>query len=54
MLGTWVNAIGYPEILGLDVTAPRDRPGRLAFLRGRQGLHGVQLVTSGLRSQACL
>ncbi|MCC5575736.1 IS256 family transposase [Microtetraspora sp. AC03309] len=48
LVATGVNAEGYREILGLDVTSSEDGAGWLAFLRGlvARGLSGVQLVTS--------
>jgi len=48
LIATGVNAAGYREILGLDVTSAEDGAGWLAFLRGlvARGLSGVQLVTS--------
>ena len=48
LIATGVNAEGYREILGIDVTSSEDGPGWLAFLRGlaARGLSGVQLVTS--------
>jgi putative transposase len=43
-----VNAEGYREILGIDVTTAEDRAGWLSFLRSltARGLSGVKLVTS--------
>jgi transposase-like protein len=43
-----VNAEGYREILGIDVTTAEDGAGRLTFLRSltARGLSGVRLVTS--------
>ena len=43
-----MNAAGYREILGIDVTSSEDGAGWLAFLRGlaARGLSGVALVTS--------
>jgi transposase-like protein len=48
LIATGVNAEGYREILGVDVTSSEDGAGWLAFLRGlaARGLSGVQLVTS--------
>ncbi len=48
LIATGVNADGYREILGIDVTSFEDGAGWLAFLRGlaARGLSGVQLVTS--------
>jgi putative transposase len=48
LVATGVNADGYREILGLQVTSGEDGAGRLAFLRYlvARGLTGVQLVTS--------
>ena len=48
LIATGVNAEGYREILGIDVTSSGDGAGWLAFLRGlvARGLSGVQLVTS--------
>ena len=48
LIATGVNAAGYREILGIDVTSSGDGAGWLAFLRGlaARGLSGVQLVTS--------
>jgi putative transposase len=48
LIATGVNAAGYREILGIDVTSAEDGAGWLAFLRGlvARGLSGVQLVTS--------
>ena len=48
LIATGVNAEGYREILGIDVTSSEDGAGWLAFLRGltARGLSGVQLVTS--------
>ena len=43
LIATGVNAEGYREILGIDVTSSEDGAGWLAFLRG---LAGVKLVTS--------
>ena len=48
LIATGVNAAGYREILGIDVTSSEDGAGWLAFLRGlvARGLSGVQLVIS--------
>jgi transposase-like protein len=48
LIATGVNADGYREILGIDVTSSEDGAGWLAYLRGlvARGLSGVQLVTS--------
>src|ERR1700751_4911809 len=48
LIATGVNADGYREILGIDVTSSEDGAGWLAFLRGlaARGLSAVQLVTS--------
>ena len=48
LIATGVNAEGYREILGIDVTSSEDGAGWLAFLRGlvARGLSGVALVTS--------
>jgi transposase-like protein len=48
LIATGVNAAGYREILGIDVTSAEDGAGWLAFLRGlaARGLSGVQLVVS--------
>ena len=48
LIATGVNAAGYREILGIDVTSSEDGAGWLAFLRGlaARGLSGVALVTS--------
>ena len=48
LIATGVNAEGYREILGIDVTSSEDGAGWLAFLRGlaARGLSGVPLVTS--------
>lgn len=48
LIATGVNADGYREILGIDVTSSEDGAGWLAFLRGlvARGLSGVQMVTS--------
>ena len=48
LIATGVNADGYREILGIDVTSSEDGAGWLAFLRGlaARGLSGVALVTS--------
>jgi putative transposase len=49
LIATGVNAAGYREILGIDVTSSEDGAGWLAFLRGlaARGLSGVALVISG-------
>ena len=48
LIATGVNAEGYREILGIDVTSSEDGAGWLAFLRGlvARGLTGVALVIS--------
>jgi transposase-like protein len=48
LIATGVNADGYRQVLGIDVTSSEDGAGWLAFLRGlaARGLSGVQLVTS--------
>ncbi|MBH0781699.1 IS256 family transposase [Nocardia bovistercoris] len=48
LVATGVNAEGYREILGLQVTSGEDGAGWLAFFRDlvARGLAGVQLVTS--------
>jgi transposase-like protein len=48
LLATGVNAEGYREILGLQVTSAEDGAGWLAFFRDltARGLSGVALVTS--------
>lgn len=48
MVATGVNAEGYREILGLQVTTSEDGAGWLAFFRDlvARGLSGVKLVTS--------
>src|SRR5262249_19963345 len=48
LIATGVNAEGYREILGVDVTSSEDGAGWLAFLRGlaARGLSGVALVIS--------
>ncbi|WP_019930178.1 IS256 family transposase [Nocardia sp. BMG111209] len=48
LVATGVNADGYREILGLQVTSGEDGAGWLAFFRDlvARGLSGVQLVTS--------
>jgi putative transposase len=48
LVAVGVNADGYREILGVDVTSAEDGAGWLAFFRGlvARGLSGVQLVTS--------
>jgi putative transposase len=43
LIAAGVNAEGYREILGVDVTSSEDGAGWLAFLRG---LSGVAMVTS--------
>ena len=47
LIATGVNAEGYREILGIDVTSSEDGAGWLAFLRGlvARGLSGVAMVT---------
>jgi putative transposase len=52
LLATGVNAEGYREILGLQVTSAEDGAGWLAFFRDltARGLSGVQLVTSDAHS----
>ncbi len=47
MVATSVNADGYPEILGIDVSTAEDGAGWLTFLRDltARGLTGVKLVT---------
>ena len=52
MVATGVNADGYREILGLQVTSAEDGAGWLAFLRDltARGLSGVALVTSDAHS----
>src|SRR6202042_110537 len=48
LLATGVNAEGYREILGMQVSSAEDGAGWLAFFRDltARGLTGVQLVTS--------
>jgi putative transposase len=48
LIATGVNAEGYREILGMDVTTAEDGAGWLTFLRSltARGLSGVGLVTS--------
>jgi putative transposase len=48
LIAVGVNAEGYREILGIDVTTAEDGAGWLAFLRSltARGLSGVKLVTS--------
>ena len=48
LIAVGVNAEGYREILGIDVTTAEDGAGWLRFLRSRtaRGLSGVRLVTS--------
>ncbi len=48
LVATGVNAEGYREILGLQVSSAEDGAGWLAFLRDlvARGLSGVKLVTS--------
>lgn len=48
LVAVGVNADGYREILGIDVTSAEDGAGWLAFFRGlvARGLSGVRLVTS--------
>ncbi|WP_425300260.1 IS256 family transposase [Nocardia farcinica] len=48
LIATGVNADGYREILGLQVTSGEDGAGWLAFFRDlvARGLSGVELVTS--------
>ena len=48
LVATGVNADGYREILGVQVTSGEDGAGWLAFFRDlvARGLSGVQLVTS--------
>ena len=48
LLATGVNADGYREILGLQVTSAEDGAGWLGFFRDltARGLTGVALVTS--------
>ena len=48
LVAAGVNAEGYREILGVDVTSSEDGAGWLAFFRSlvARGLSGVRLVTS--------
>ena len=48
LIATGVNAAGYREIPGIDVTSSEDGAGWLAFLRSMaaRGLSGVALVTA--------
>jgi putative transposase len=48
LIAVGVNAEGYREILGIDVTTAQDGAGWLTFLRSltATGLSGVRLVTS--------
>ncbi len=48
LVAVGVNAEGYREILGVEVTSAEDGAGWLSFFRGlvARGLSGVQLVTS--------
>ena len=48
LIATGVNAAGYREVLGVDVTSSEDGAGWLAFLRSlvARGLSGVAMVTS--------
>lgn len=48
LVATGVNAEGYREVLGVQVTSAEDGAGWLGFLRDlvARGLHGVALVTS--------
>ena len=48
LIAIGVNAEGYREILGIDVTTAEDGAGWLTFLRSltARGLSGVKLVTS--------
>ena len=48
LVAVGVNAEGYREILGLEVTSAEDGAGWLAFFRSltTRGLSGVRLVTS--------
>ncbi|MGK8489366.1 IS256 family transposase [Nocardia asiatica] len=52
LVATGVNAEGYREILGLQVSSGEDGAGWLAFFRDlvARGLSGVQLVTSDAHS----
>ncbi len=48
LVATGVNADGYREVLGIDVTTSEDGAGWLQFFRGltARGLTGVKLVTA--------
>ena len=48
LVAVGVNAEGYREILGIEVTSAEDGAGWLAFFRSlvARGLSGVRLVTS--------
>jgi putative transposase len=48
LIATGVNAEGYREILGIDVSTAEDGAGWLTFLRSltARGLSGVRLVTT--------
>jgi transposase-like protein len=48
LIAVGINAEGYREILGIDVTTAEDGAGWLTFLRSltARGLSGVRLVTS--------
>ena len=48
LVATGVNADGYREVLGIDVTTSEDGAGWLQFFRGltARGLSGVKLVTA--------
>ena len=48
LIAVGVNAEGYREILGIDVTTAEDGAGWLTFLRSltARGLSGVKLVTT--------
>ena len=48
LIAVGVNAEGYREILGIDVTTAEDGAGWLTFLRSltARGMSGVRLVTS--------
>lgn len=52
LVAVGVNAEGYREILGVDVTSSEDGAGWLAFFRSlvARGLSGVRLVTSDAHS----
>lgn len=54
LIAVGVNAEGYREILGIDVTTAEDGAGWLTFLRSlaARGLSGVALVTSDA-TQGC-